>query len=205
MTAIPKRRYTIEEYLELDKHSEERYEYFDGEVFAMAGGSPNHARIGGNVYAALQQKLRGQNCEAFNSDMRLKVPLALPYRYPDVSVVCGKQIFEAIDGQQMLVNPILIVEVLSPTTAAYDLDTKFTAYQSIDSFQEYLLIAQDRPHVIQHIRQAKGRWLRIEIAGLDSEVILESVNLTLSLHEIYERVDFPAAPAVPEPGFKAQL
>lgn len=192
MTAIPvsSRKYTLEEYLELDKNSEEKYEYFNGEVFAMAGGSPNHARLGFDIGTLFSQKLKGRNCEAFNSDMRVKVPVALPYRYPDLSVVCGKPVFEELNGQEMLVNPILIVEVLSPSTAAYDLKDKFTAYQSIDSFQEYLIVSQDRPHVIQHIRQSKGRWLRIDIEGLDAEMALEFVNVTLSLNEIYERVKF---------------
>lgn len=190
MTAVPKKKYTLEEYLDLDKTSEERYEYFDGEVFAMAGGSPSHARISLNVCTSLTQKLKGGRCEAFNSEMRIKVPMALPYRYPDASVVCGEPVFDEIVGQQMLVNPILIVEVLSPSTAAYDLVDKFAAYQSIDAFQEYLLISQDRPHVIQHVKQSKRRWLRIEIEGMESEVKLESVNATLSLSELYERVDF---------------
>ena len=192
MSAVPvsSRKYTLEEYLELDKNSEEKYEYFDGEVFAMAGGSPNHSRIGFDIGALFNQKLKDKNCEAFNSDMRVKVPAALPYRYPDISVVCGEPIFEDLNGQEMLVNPVLIVEVLSPTTAAYDLKDKFTAYQSIDSFREYLIVSQDRPHIIQHIRQSINRWLRIDIEGLDSEVALESINVTLPLSEIYERVKF---------------
>jgi Uma2 family endonuclease len=199
MPPVPKKKYTLKEYLESDKNSEERYEYFDGEVFAMGGGSPNHARISLNVCTSLTQKLKGGRCEAFNSEMRVKVPTALPYRYPDASVVCGEPIFDEIDGQQMLVNPILIVEVLSPSTAAYDLGEKFTAYQSIDAFQEYLLISQDRPHVIQHVKQAKRRWLRIEVEGMDGEVKLESVNLTLNLSELYERVNFQASsPTQPE-------
>lgn len=197
MTAIPKKKYTLEEYLELDKNSEERYEYFDGEVFAMAGGSPDHARLSGGVYALLERKLEGRDCEAFNSEMRIKVPKALPYRYPDATVVCGEPIFEEINGQQMLVNPTLLVEVLSPSTAAYDLGDKFTAYQSIDAFREYLLISQDRPHVIQHIRQAKRQWLRIEIEGMESEVTLESIGVTLTLREIYRRVEFQAAEKKP--------
>ncbi len=197
MTSIPKKKYTLEEYLELDKNSEERYEYFDGEVFAMSGGSPSHARISGNAYSMLQAKLKGGRCEAFNSEMRIKVPKALPYRYPDTSVVCGEPVFDEIDGLQMLVNPILIVEVLSPSTAAYDLVDKFAAYQSIDTFQEYLLISQDRPHVIQHVKQSKRRWLRIEIEGIESEVWLESVNVTLNLSELYERVNFQASKTDP--------
>lgn len=191
MTALPQRRYTMEEYLELDRNSEERYEYYDGVVFAMTGGSPGHARIGGNVYAALRQRLRGGNCEVFNSDMRIRIPDAMPYRYPDTSVVCGEPVFEELGGQQMLVNPRLIVEVLSPSTAASDLGEKFTAYQSIESFEEYLVISQERPHVIQHLRQERRRWLRIESAGLESELTLESLHVTLPLTEIYERVVFP--------------
>lgn len=193
MTPVPKKKYTLEEYLELDRNSEERYEYFNGEVFAMAGGSPSHARISLNVCTSLTQKLKGGRCEAFNSGMRVKVPKALPYRYPDVSVVCGEPIFDELDGQQMLVNPVLIVEVLSPSTAAYDMVDKFAEYQSIDSFQEYLVISQDRPHVIQHVKQSKRRWLRIEIEGMESEVKLESVNVILSLSGLYERVDFQAS------------
>jgi Uma2 family endonuclease len=113
MTTIAKRKYTLEEYLELEKNSEERHEYFDGEVFAMAGGSPDHARLGMDIGSLLSQKLRGRKCEAFNSDMRIKVPKAFPHRYPDASVVCGEPVFKEIGGQIMLVNPILIVEVLS--------------------------------------------------------------------------------------------
>jgi Uma2 family endonuclease len=193
MSAIAKRKYTLEEYLELERNSEERYEYFDGDVFAMAGGSPNHSRIGMDVCSLLSQKLRGGNCEPFNSEMRIKVPKAFPYRYPDASVVCGEPIFEDIGGQAMLVNPVLIVEVLSPSTAAYDLKDKFTEYQSIDSFQEYLIISHDKPHVIHHVRQLKRKWLRTDIEGLDAEVPLESINITLSLREIYERVKFDSA------------
>jgi Uma2 family endonuclease len=191
MTALPKKdHYTLEEYIELEKSSEERYEYFDGEVFAMAGGSPNHVRISRNVCNRLSQKLEDLDCEAFPSDMRIKVPAAFPYRYPDVSAACGELIFEEVLGQQMLVNPILIVEVLSPSTAAYDLVEKFTAYQSIDSFREYLLISQSRPHIIRYVLQSKGKWLRSEVEGLENEVALESLNVTLSLREIYWRVKF---------------
>ena len=194
MTALPKQRYTIEEYIELDKNSEERFEYFDGEVFAMAGSSPNHVRISRNVCNKLSQKLENRDCEAFPSDMRIKVPAAWPYRSPDVSVACGEQIYETIQGVEMLLNPILLVEVLSDSTAAYDLDAKFTEYQSIESFREYLLIAQDRPHVIRYVRQAQG-WLRTEADGLENAVTLESLDVTLPLSEIYARVKFPEATA----------
>jgi Uma2 family endonuclease len=190
MTALPKRKYTLEEYIELLKSSDERYEYFDGEVVAMGGGKIAHGAIAANLIYGLRSKLTDRSCQIFGGDVALKVPRAWPFRFPDVSVVCGEPVIEEIQGIEMLVNPVLIIEVLSPSTAAYDLGEKFTAYQSIETFQEYLLISQERPHVIQHLRQAKRRWLRIEIEGLDSEVALESVNATLTLSEIYERVNF---------------
>lgn len=192
MTALPKQRYTLEEYLELEKNSEEKYEYFAGEVFAMAGGNPAHARISVNVTSLLAQKLHNSTCEVFPADMRIKVPAAFPYRYPDASVACGSSIFEDLQGQAMLVNPVVLIEVLSPTTAAYDLGHKFTAYQSIASFREYLLIEQTRPHVICHLYQAPGQWLRTEIAGLSGTVLLETLGVTLTMHEIYQRVTFQA-------------
>lgn len=194
MTALPKQHYTLEEYLELDKNSEEKFEYFDGEVFAMAGGSPAHSRICVNVCTLLAQALEEGPCEAFNSDMRIKVPAAFPNRYPAVSVVCAEPIFDELQGQALLANPLVLIEVLSPSTAAYDLGDKFTAYQSIESFREYLLIAQDRPHIIRHMRQAPGQWLRTEVSGLDNEVLLESLGVALPLREIYARVKFQTAP-----------
>lgn len=196
MSALPKKLYTLEEYIELEKNSEERYEFFEGtvrglgEVFAMAGGSPNHARISGNVYAEIQRQLKGTSCEAFNSDIRVFVPRALPYRYPDVSVVCGEPVFDDFQGQQRLVNPVVLIEVLSATTADYDRDEKFTEYQSIESFREYLLISQKRPHVIQYVRQSDGKWLRSDLLGLNTSVMLDAFNVTLPLSEIYQRVTF---------------
>ncbi len=190
MSALPKHKYTIEEYIELLKNSEERFEYFDGELVSMAGGKISHSRISGNVFATLRQRLQGSSCEVFNDDSALKVPVAPPFRFPEVSIVCGEPIIEEIQGIDALVNPILIVEVLSDTTEAYDLNKKFVAYQSIASFQEYLLIAQKYAHVILHTKQPSGLWLRRDVIGLDSEVHLESLNVTLTLNEIYERVQF---------------
>ncbi len=192
MSALPIHKMTIEEYIEFDKNSMERYEYFDGEVFAMAGGSPEHARISGNTFARLFLKLLGGNCEVFNADMQLKVPAAPPYRYPDVSVVCGEAVFEETQGIKLLVNPLLLIEVLSPSTAEYDLGKKFTEYKSIASFQEYLAISQTHPHIIRYSRHPNGFWVRHDIEGLESEVLLESLNLSLPLSEIYERVKLSA-------------
>lgn len=200
MNAIPKHRYTLEEYIELDKNSEERYEYFDGEVFALAGGNIEHGTISANVVRALGNRLAGRHCRALTSDVRVKVPAAFPYRYPDVSVVCGEPVIESNLGQEMLVNPILLVEVLSSSTAAYDHGDKFSAYQSIASFREYLLISQERPHVVQYVRQPDNRWLRAEISGLAGLLTLESLDITLPLSEIYEQVNFPSPDSEPASG-----
>jgi Uma2 family endonuclease len=203
MTALPKRKYTLEEYLELDKHSEERYEYFDGELVSMSGGSIEHSTIATNIAGTLREKLKGGPCRVLSSDVRLKVPKAFPYRYPDVAVVCGQLLVEQLQGQALLVNPLLIVEVLSPSTEAYDRGRKFSAYQSIESFQEYLLVAQDRPYVTRYVRQTDGQWLRSDVEGLDQTVKLESLDIRLPLREIYLLVDFPppeltALPIAPE-------
>ncbi len=190
MSALPIHKMTMEEYIEFDKNAEGRYEYFAGEVFAMAGGSPEHTRIGGNVFGTLREKLRGTQCEAFTADLRLKVPAALPYRYPDVCVVCGEPTYEELQGVKLLLNPMLLVEVLSSSTAEYDLGEKFTEYKSIPSFREYLVVSQTRPFVIRYFRHPNGFWVRHDIEGIESEVLLESLNVTLRLSEIYERMNF---------------
>jgi Uma2 family endonuclease len=199
MPAIPKRKFTIEEYIEFDKNSEGKWEYFDGEVIDMAGGSLNHNKIASNVSRALGNKLEDKGCLALPGDMRIKVPKALPYRYPDVVLVCGDPVIETIQGQDLLVNPLLIVEVLSESTKGYDFDTKFTAYQSIESFREYLLIAQDRPHVTQYVRQSEGGWMRTDFEGMESMVKLVSVDCELTFDEIYRLVKFPPTESVVRP------
>jgi Uma2 family endonuclease len=193
MSAIPKQKLSIEAYVEFDKSNEGKWEYFDGEIFDMAGGSLNHNQIASNASRALGNKLEEKGCRVLPSDMRLKVPLALPYRYPDVVVVCGEPVIETLQGQELLVNPRLIVEVLSASTKAYDFDLKFTAYQSIESFEEYLLIAQDRPHVTQYVRQRDGGWLRQDIGGMEAAIRLATVECELTLAEIYRLVKFSPA------------
>ncbi|MGE0133304.1 MAG: Uma2 family endonuclease [Blastocatellales bacterium] len=192
MSALPKTRYTIEEYIELLKNSDERFEYFDGEVVSMAGGKIAHGDIASNIVRHLGNRLVDRPCRVSGGDVALKVPLAWPFRFPDVSVTCGERLIEGFQGIEMIINPLLIVEVLSPSTEIYDREGKFLAYQSIESFQEYLLVAQDRPHVTQYVRQPSGKWLRADIIGLDSEVSLESLGVTLPLAEIYWQINFPA-------------
>jgi Uma2 family endonuclease len=191
MSAVPVYKLSLEEYLELDKNSDERYEYFDGEVVAMSGASLKHNQVISNLTGELRNQLEGRDCQILPADMRLKVPAVFPYRYPDLVVVCGEPIIEELQGLELLVNPLVIIEVLSPTTEAYDHGRKFSAYQSIESFREYLLVAQDRPHVVQYVRQPNDKWLRSEVGGLAGELKLETINCTLSLSDIYRRVQLP--------------
>src|SRR5437868_8662405 len=163
---IDAKQYTLEEYLELDRNSEERLEYWHGEIFCMSGVGRNHARIEVNLTTRLNLLLAGRRCEVFPANMRIKVPSMQPYRYGDLSALCGEAQFEEIGGVDALTNPSLIVEVLSESTEAYDRGEKFTHYKSIPSFCEYLLIAQHRPHISQFIKQTDDSWLQREFNDL---------------------------------------
>ncbi len=190
MVANPKKRYTLEEYFELERTSEERSEFWDGEIFCMSGASAVHNRILTNVIFHLRLKSQGRNCEVFSSDMRVKVPSAPPHRYPDLTAVCRTSQFEKIGGIDTLTNPALIVEVLSSSTEGYDRGEKFSHYKSIPSFGEYLLVAQHRPHVTQFIKHDARTWLQREYTDADAEFTLSSLVCELSLREIYEGVTF---------------
>ncbi|HVF27037.1 MAG TPA: Uma2 family endonuclease [Pyrinomonadaceae bacterium] len=190
MSTQIKPRYTLEEYFELEKNSDERYEYYNGEVFCMSGVSPNHAQIESNLNLALRLALRERGCRVFPANMRIKVPAAPPYRYPDIVVVCDKPVYEKIGGIDTLTNPALIIEVLSGSTEAYDRGDKFTYYKSIPSFREYLLIAQHRPHVAQFVKQTGDSWTQTEVNELAGSLHLPSVGCTLALGEVYRDVEF---------------
>jgi Uma2 family endonuclease len=190
MSVQIKPRHTLEEYFELELASEERYEYYDGEVFCMSGVSHNHAQIESNLITVLNNKLRERDCRVFPANMRIKVPAAPPYRYPDLAVVCEKPNYEKIGGIDALTNPVLLVEVLSPSTEAYDRGDKFTYYKSIPSFREYLLVAQHRPHVTHYVRQEGGKWDYEEVNELSSSLHLPTSGCTLALGEVYLDVDF---------------
>lgn len=192
MSAQPKPRYTMEEYLELDRNSDERLEFWDGEVFSMSGVSDQHSQIEVNLITALDRQLSPRGCRVFPANMRIKVPSLPPYRYGDVSALCGEPQFEVIEGVDVLVNPNLIVEVLSKSTEARDRGEKFTHYKSNRSFSEYLLISQDRPNVSQFIKQGDGFWLHREFDSLEDVVKLVSCSCELSLKEIYRKVKFGA-------------
>jgi Uma2 family endonuclease len=184
-------KYTLEEYLELDHNSEEKIEFWDGHVFTLAGANINHNRIQRNCTTYLQNKLQSRKCEVFPSDTRIKVPIYPPYRYPDLSALCGKPIIEKLGKQELLVNPQLIVEILSDSTESFDRGDKFTYYKSIESFNEYILIAQHRPHITQYVKQSENTWSYQEINGLDNQIHIYSMDCDLDLSQIYENVEFP--------------
>lgn len=191
MLSLKDQIYTLEEYLELDHESEEKIEYWDGHIFTLAGASANHNRIQRNALVALATKLRGRSCEVFPSDMRVGVPAYPPYRYPDLSALCGQAMIQTLGRQDILTNPQLIIEVLSGSTAQFDRGYKFTYYKSIESFTEYVLIAQDRPHVTQFIKQDENNWLNREFNSLQDKFHLASLDCELELSELYEGVEFP--------------
>jgi Uma2 family endonuclease len=189
--------YTPEEYLALERNAEFKSEYRDGRIVAMAGATFPHVTIVGNVQAELRARLRGSPCRAVASDMRVQVAGGRRYTYPDVVAVCGEPRF--MDGTlDTLMNPALIVEVLSPTTEAYDRGDKFLHYRTIESLQEYVLVAQDRVLVERFVRNGEF-WTLSTFTYLDQSLELASVGCAIPLREIYENVSLPSsAPAVPE-------
>jgi len=187
--ALPARtdRLTPEEYLERERQAEFRSEYAAGEVFALAGASEPHNLLVTNCVAELRQQLKGRPCKLFANDMRVHLPKAERYVYPDLAVVCGEALFTDAH-RDTLINPTLIIEILSPSTEAYDRGAKFESYRTLDSLRTYLLIAQDRVHVEVFERREDGRWLLSEAKRREDEVALPTVGCKLSLREVYDGV-----------------
>ena len=183
-----KPRFTPEEYLALERKAERKSEYFNGEIFAMSGACPQHVLIVTNVVAELRGQLKTRPCTVYSTDLRLKVSAAGLYTYPDVIVVCGEPRFDD-DHKDTLLNPTLIVEVLSESTKDYDRGGKFEQYRKIESFVEYVLIAQDKRHVEHFVRQAGNRWLLSETNRLEDTLELTSIACNLMLTEVYDKVE----------------
>ncbi len=190
MTRQAKTYITPEEYLALERQAEHKNEYYDGEIFAMTGASRKHNLIALNIGADLHNQLKGRACEAYLNDMRVHIPATGLYTYPDVVVVCGEPQLED-EHLDTLLNPVLIVEVLSKSTARYDRTSKFSDYRSIPSFIEYLLVSQDEYRVEHNTKQTDGRWLLTEYRSLEDVAPLDSIRCLLSLKEIYDKVTFP--------------
>ena len=188
MSAIPaKKTYTAEEYLAMERSSlEGKCEFVDGQIFAMVGASREHNLIGVNIASELRTQLKDRPCETYANDMRVKAAEAKGYHYPDIVVVCGKPEFE--DGHlDTLLNPTVLVEILSPSTEAYDRGGKFAAYRKIQSLHEYLLVSQAEPFIERYVRQGEA-WVLTETAGLEGLVNLDSIGCVLAMNEVYYSV-----------------
>jgi len=180
---------TPEEYLAFERKAETKNEYVNGEIFAMTGASRKHNLIALYIAGELRQQLKGKPCEVYPGDMRVKAPASRSYVYPDVVVVCGEPQLED-DYLDTLLNPTLVVEVLSKSTESYNRLAKSSYYRTIESLSEYLLVSQEEYRVEQYVKQAEGRWLLADVRALEAEIELESIGCSFALRDIYERITF---------------
>lgn len=187
MAANPEHRLTWEEYLEIERQAEVKSEFYNGEMFLMAGGTSAHSLIASNVNRVLGNQLLERDCHVYTADMRIKIDAIEKGTYPDVSVVCGQRVY-ADEKQDTLLNPTVIVEVLSDSTEAYDRGKKFQDYQLLDSLMEYILISQT-PYRVEHFaRQTDGSW-NYRLFGNEGDLIhLESIHCALLLKDVYLKV-----------------
>ena len=187
------------EYLALERAAlDVKSEFCDGEMFAMAGGTRRHSKISTNLSREFGNKLIERRCQPFNADLRVKVEATGLYTYPDLSVVCGED--RHVDEEKdTLTNPTVIVEMLSDSTEAYDRGKKFEHYRQIPSLREYLLVSQIEPRIEQFIRQPNSEWLLREASGLNATLALPSLEITISLAEVFRNVKFPSEAGHHEP------
>jgi Uma2 family endonuclease len=184
--------YTPEEYLNLEYDAQERHQYYRGEIFAMAGGSPDHSLIISNVNREIGNRLKGKPRRVYDSNLRIRVPRTTLYSYGDVTVVCGELQFDPIDTRkQTVLNPSLIVEVLSPGTEGWDRGGKFESYQVIDSLNEYVLVSARTARLESYLRQPDGRWLYTPYSGVEAVARLNSLSIDLHLADVYAGGEFP--------------
>ncbi|MCZ2147120.1 MAG: Uma2 family endonuclease [Bryobacterales bacterium] len=189
MASNPVHKLTEEEYLAVERAAEIRSEFYGGEMFAMSGGTMAHSILGSNFLAELHLSLKGRPCIVFNPDMRIKVVKTGLYAYPDLSVVRGRPLF-ADDKKDSLVNPSLIVEVLSPSTESYDRGRKFEHYRSIETLRDYILVSQDRVLVEHYARREAAAWLLRVYSLLEEELRIDSVSVAIPLSAIYRGIEF---------------
>ncbi len=191
MSAKLQRKYiTEEEYLKSEREALEKHEYFDGEIFDMAGTSEEHANISSNINISLGTQLKKRPCKSYQSDLRVHIPATGLYTYPDVIVVCGKPEMLEDTYLDTIFNPVLIVEVLSPSTADYDKGTKFDHYRTIETLQEYVLVWQDKKRVARYTKQSDESWILRDFIGEDAAIDLSSIECQLTIEDIYDKVDF---------------
>ena len=187
MSAEPQRKWTVKEYLAFERQSDVKHEYFAGELFAMSGASRAHNRISWNVTVALGPQLEKRACEGYAADMRVHIPATDRYTYPDIVVVCGEPEFEDAEVDTLL-NPTLIIEILSPSTEDHDRGRKLFDYRSIPSLKSIVLVAQNQVHVEQLARQDDGSWNLTETDDVQTTVDLRGLEAHLKLADVYRRV-----------------
>lgn len=181
----------LAEYLEFEERSDQKSEYFDGHVFAMAGGTPEHNLVGTNLIRELGNQLEEKPCRVFGSDQRIRIPATGLDTYPDISVICG-ELERDDEDPRALRNPVVIIEVLSESTEAYDRGDKFAHYQTLASLQEYILVASDRPRIERFTRRSDGSgWLYEECADASGAVALASIGCSLSVIRSWSKMYFP--------------
>lgn len=191
MSALPKiAYYTPQEYLRMEREATYKSEYFQGEIFAMAGASENHNMISRRVSGSLFNHLKGKKCTHYSADMKLHIPANTLYTYPDLMVVCGEKKF--VDGEKdIIMNPVIIIEILSKTTEAYDRGDKFALYRSIPSLREYVMISSIsiRAEVMRKENDLGLWFLASEADTLEGSIQMKNINLALSLSDIYEETE----------------
>ena len=190
MSTLPKPFITPEQYLDRERSAEFRSEYFRGEMFAMAGASANHNLIVLNAGALLREQLNNKACRVYASDLKLRIEASGLYTYPDRSVVCGEAQLES-DGGDVLLNPVVLVEVLSDSTEAYDRGKKFEHYRTIPCLSHYVLIAQDRQSIDCFSRKSDGSWSLTGCQTLTGTVKLDAIECQLSMVEVFDKVSLP--------------
>lgn len=204
MRAIADQKFTLDEYFELEKRSEEKWEFWNGNVWNMSGASEPHESIVSNLLVHLRDKL-GRGCRVYASNLKVAVPAFPPYRYPDVSVVCKERQLVKMGGLDVLTNPQMIIEVLSKSTEAFDRGDKFTYYKSIPSLTDYMLVAAERPYVTHFEKRNETEWINRDAAGFDGVLILPTFGVDIFLSEIYLDIDFPESKVIDPESERPQI
>ena len=199
----PQKRYTPQEYYALEHDAAYKSEYYDGEIFAMAGGTGPHSRIITNILGELHSRLKGTPCAVYESNLRVMVRATGLRTYPDAGVFCGPIEYDQEDPENTTAhNPTVLIEVLSPTTELYDRGSKADHYRRIESLKTHVLVAQVTPHIEVYHRQSGATWTFCEEKGLKGALVIPAINVELPLAEIYAGVEFPPRVSLREPGVR---
>jgi Uma2 family endonuclease len=177
-----------DEYLEMERRARYKSEYYSGEIFAMTGGSPSHSMICFNLNGEMREAIRNRECFGFESNMKLEIAEANAFVYPDLMVVCGETVLAEGTGDA-ITNPLLVAEVLSASTESFDRGRKFEYYRMVPSLQEYLLISQEEPKIESYYKEEENRWIYTTAKGLDQALPIQSLGFSLSLKEVYRKVN----------------